>query len=153
IVVGLVVTGLAAGTIGVLSAWYESRSFRARGLPPLIVIPRPVTPGEPTVGAVRPSPPPPRPRKVGNVPKEPRSESPPTPPEQRTVSDDSPLSDGDDAPPSAANSQTVRFPRPASPRLSALEQSYEIIRTLGGGETSVVYLARERASSEEVAIK
>ena len=40
-----------------------------------------------------------------------------------------------------------------SPGLSALEPSYEIIRELGHGETSVVYLARERARNDEVAIK
>jgi serine/threonine protein kinase/alpha-tubulin suppressor-like RCC1 family protein len=40
-----------------------------------------------------------------------------------------------------------------SPGLSALEASYEIIRELGQGGTSVVYLARERASNDEVAIK
>ena len=40
-----------------------------------------------------------------------------------------------------------------SPGLSALEPSYEIIRELGRGETSVVYLARERATNDEVAIK
>ena len=152
IVVGLVVTGLAAGAIGVLSAWYESRSFRARGLPPLIVIPRPVTPVEPMVGAVaRPSPPK-APLEGGNVVKEPGPQSPPTVGE-RIVSDDSLLADADAAPSRATDAATVRFPRPVSPRLSALEPSYEIIRALGGGETSVVYLARERASGDEVAIK
>jgi len=40
-----------------------------------------------------------------------------------------------------------------SPGLSALEPSYEIIREIGHGGTSVVYLARERASGAEVAIK
>ncbi len=40
-----------------------------------------------------------------------------------------------------------------SPGLSALEPSYEIIREIGHGGTSVVYLARERASDAEVAIK
>ncbi len=40
-----------------------------------------------------------------------------------------------------------------SPGLSALEPSYEIIREIGHGGTSVVYLARERATDDEVAIK
>ena len=40
-----------------------------------------------------------------------------------------------------------------SPGLSALEPSYEIIREIGHGGTSVVYLARERATDAEVAIK
>lgn len=40
-----------------------------------------------------------------------------------------------------------------SPGLSALEPSYEIIREIGHGGTSVVYLARERATSAEVAVK
>ena len=40
-----------------------------------------------------------------------------------------------------------------SPGLSALEPSYEVIREIGHGGTSVVYLARERASNAEVAIK
>ena len=37
--------------------------------------------------------------------------------------------------------------------VSALENDYEIIRELGRGGTAIVYLARERASGEEVAIK
>ncbi len=40
-----------------------------------------------------------------------------------------------------------------SPGLSALEPSYEIIREIGHGGTSVVYLGRERATDSEVAIK
>jgi serine/threonine protein kinase/alpha-tubulin suppressor-like RCC1 family protein len=40
-----------------------------------------------------------------------------------------------------------------SPGLSALEPAYEIIREIGRGGTSVVYLARERASDSEVAVK
>jgi len=40
-----------------------------------------------------------------------------------------------------------------SPGLSALEPSYEIIREIGHGGTSVVYLARERATNAEVAVK
>jgi serine/threonine-protein kinase len=40
-----------------------------------------------------------------------------------------------------------------SPGLSALEPSYEIIREIGHGGTSVVYLGRERATDAEVAIK
>jgi serine/threonine protein kinase/alpha-tubulin suppressor-like RCC1 family protein len=40
-----------------------------------------------------------------------------------------------------------------SPGLSALEPSYEVIREIGHGGTSVVYLARERATGDEVAIK
>jgi serine/threonine protein kinase/alpha-tubulin suppressor-like RCC1 family protein len=125
VVVGLLGFGLVSGAIGVLSAWYENRKFRAGGLPPLIVFPQPATPVEPMVGAViRPSPPT-APLNVRNVAEAPRPQSPPTLGE-RIVSDDS---------------------------LSALESSYEIIRALGYGETSVVYLARERASNDEVAIK
>jgi alpha-tubulin suppressor-like RCC1 family protein/predicted Ser/Thr protein kinase len=41
----------------------------------------------------------------------------------------------------------------ASPGLSALEPSYEIVREIGRGGTSVVYLARERATNADVAIK
>ncbi|HEY6829977.1 MAG TPA: protein kinase [Gemmatimonadaceae bacterium] len=37
--------------------------------------------------------------------------------------------------------------------LAALEGDYEIIRELGRGGTAIVYLARERATGEEVAIK
>jgi serine/threonine protein kinase/alpha-tubulin suppressor-like RCC1 family protein len=36
---------------------------------------------------------------------------------------------------------------------AALEAAYEIIRELGGGGTALVYLARERATGDEVAIK
>jgi serine/threonine protein kinase/alpha-tubulin suppressor-like RCC1 family protein len=125
IVVGLLISGIAAGVIGVLSAWYQNRSFRARGLPPLILVPQPATPVEPTVGSViRPSPLT-APLNGGNAAKAPRAQSPPTFSESSVFDD----------------------------LLSALEPSYEIIRALGCGETSVVYLARERASNDEVAIK
>src|SRR5829696_7251631 len=40
-----------------------------------------------------------------------------------------------------------------SAALQALEPSYEILRELGRGGTSLVYLARERSSGDEVAIK
>lgn len=129
IVVSLLGTGFAAGAIGGLSAWYQGRIFRAHGLPPLIVPPRPDAPAEPMVAAVIRSP-------------SPSDESP-----------ESPLADVNDAPPLPANPETVRMQRPVSPRLSALEASYEIIRELGSGETSVVHLARERVSNDEVAIK
>ena len=36
---------------------------------------------------------------------------------------------------------------------SALEADYEIIREIGRGGTALVYLARERATGDEVAIK
>src|SRR3954465_8173728 len=42
-------------------------------------------------------------------------------------------------------------PSPAKP--PALDAGYEIIRELGRGGTALVYLARERATGEEVAIK
>ncbi|HEV8217511.1 MAG TPA: protein kinase [Gemmatimonadaceae bacterium] len=37
--------------------------------------------------------------------------------------------------------------------LAALERDYEIVRELGRGGTAIVYLARERATGEEVAVK
>lgn len=42
---------------------------------------------------------------------------------------------------------------PAPAALDALADDYEILRELGRGGTAVVYLARERASGDEVAIK
>ncbi|HEX6599895.1 MAG TPA: protein kinase [Gemmatimonadaceae bacterium] len=42
---------------------------------------------------------------------------------------------------------------PAPAALDALAEDYEILRELGRGGTAVVYLARERATGEEVAIK
>jgi serine/threonine protein kinase/alpha-tubulin suppressor-like RCC1 family protein len=117
IVVGLLVSGFAAGAIGVLRTWSQSRGLRGRALPPLIVIPRPAGP-EPMIGAVVHPSPPAAPINGGNVAEVPRPQS-----------------------------------APISPRLSALEPSYEIIRELGSGDTSVVYLARERATNDEVAIK
>jgi serine/threonine protein kinase/alpha-tubulin suppressor-like RCC1 family protein len=42
---------------------------------------------------------------------------------------------------------------PAPAALDALAEDYEIIRELGRGGTAVVYLARERATGDEVAIK
>jgi hypothetical protein len=133
IVVGLLVSGLAAGAIGVLRAWSQSRASRVRGLPPLIVIPRPVTGVEPIFGAVtRPSPPT-APLKGGNVAKVHRPQSLPTLGE-RIVFDDSLLADGDDvddAPPRADNSETVRFLRPGEEPVEILPGRLEVL----SGET------------------
>ena len=144
IVVGLLVSGLAAGAVRVLRTWSQRRISRVRALPPLIVIPRPAG-LELKVGAVtRPSPPA-APLKGGNVGEAARPQNPQIV-DERIVFDAGLLADGEDAPPRAANFETVRFPRPVSPRLSAIEASYEIIRRIGRGETSVVYLGRSRAT-------
>jgi serine/threonine protein kinase/alpha-tubulin suppressor-like RCC1 family protein len=42
---------------------------------------------------------------------------------------------------------------PTSAALSALEQTYEIVREVGRGGTALVYLARERSTGAEVAVK
>jgi hypothetical protein len=130
IVVGLLVSGLVAGAIGVLRAWSQSRGPRVRRLPPLIVLQRPVTRVEPMIGAVtRPSPPT-APLKRGNVAKVPRPQSPPTLGE-RIVFDDSPLADWDDASPRGANSETVRFLRPGEEPVEILPGYLEVL----SGET------------------
>ena len=54
------------------------------------------------------------------------------------------------SPPSPSRRDELRA-RPAA--LDALAGEYEILRELGRGGTAVVYLARHRASGEEVAIK
>src|SRR5687767_13705127 len=57
----------------------------------------------------------------------------------------------------AAPSHHVRRPAMSSERtpagLASLDPDYEIIREIGRGGTAVVYLARERATGNEVAIK
>lgn len=130
IVVGLLVSGLAAGAIGALRAWSQSRGSRVRRLPPLIAIPRPVTGVEPRIGAVvRPSPPT-APLKGGNVAKAPRPQSLPSVSE-RIVFDDSLLAQLDDTPPRAANSETVRFQRPGEEPVEILPGRLEVL----AGET------------------
>jgi FHA domain len=130
IVVGLLVSGLAAGAIGVLRAW--SQRSRRRRLPPLIMNPRPVSRAEPTIGAVIRPLPPPAPLNGGNVAKAPRPQSLPTPAE-RLVFDDSLLADGDDAPPRGANSETVRFLRPGEESVEILPGRLEVL----SGETKL----------------
>src|SRR6476661_1160353 len=49
--------------------------------------------------------------------------------------------------------QAAMNAEPAPAALDALASEYEILRELGRGGTAVVYLARHRASGEEVAIK
>src|SRR5215467_8891837 len=51
LVVGLLVSALAAGTVFVVRAWLQSRDAHVREVPPLVVIPRPITGVEPIIGS------------------------------------------------------------------------------------------------------
>jgi pSer/pThr/pTyr-binding forkhead associated (FHA) protein len=157
-VVGLVVSGLAAGAIVTLRVWSRSRSAPSRVPPPLLVIPRPVTGVERAIGtAVRPSPAA-APLKGEHVAKPLRTQSPPPRDEHAAVADA--LSEnGHEAPPHAANSETVRFLRPGEEpvqilpgRLEVLagETKYKEIRFLRiPGEPAELILGREPGVSPQ----
>src|SRR5215813_6844786 len=73
IVVGLLVSALAAGTIFVVRAWLQSRGARVREVPPLIVIPRPVAGVEPIIGSAAVYAAPTPPAQNGTSPRPPRA--------------------------------------------------------------------------------
>lgn len=108
IVVGLLVSALAAGAIIVLRVWFAGRTSRVRELPPLVVTVRTGTPGiEPVFG-------------LGATP--PLSGSPPafssarqrasSTNGERVVFDDARFAGGEATSGRSANSETVRFLRP-----------------------------------------
>lgn len=117
IVVGLLVSALAAGGVVLVRAWSQSREGRVRELPPLIVIPRPVNGVEPVIGAPVYSPPPPSASSFSRVLRSPG---------ERTVFDDTRF-DFDDPTARGANSETVRFLRPGEEPIQILPGRLEVL--------------------------
>jgi hypothetical protein len=118
IVVGLLVSALAAGGIVLARAWSQSRGDRIREVPPLFVIARPVAGVEPVIGAPVYSSPA---SSAGNSSRAPRA------PGERTVFDDTRLVDGDQPAVRGANSETVRFLRPGEEPIQILPGRLEVI--------------------------
>jgi FHA domain-containing protein len=126
IVVGLLVSALAAGTIFVVRAWLQSRGARVREIPPLFVIPRPITGVEPIIGStVLPA--------RGAVSSQ-------TPPSlrplrssqraafgERVVFEDNRFAEDDEPPARGANSETVRFLRPGEEPVQILPGRLEVL--------------------------
>jgi FHA domain len=124
IVVGLLVSALAAGGIVLTRAWFQSRGEHVREVPPLIVIPRPVNGVEPVIGAPVFSPSPVF--SAANPSRTPRANGFPTFGE-RTVFDDSRLVDLDEPTARGANSETVRFLRPGEEPVQILPGRLEVL--------------------------
>jgi hypothetical protein len=103
IVVGLLVSALAAGAIIVVRAWSHSREARVRDVPPLVVFPRPVSVVEPTIVPATLSP------IGGSASAQFRPHTPPAR-RERVVFDDARFGDDDGI--RGATSETVRFLRP-----------------------------------------
>jgi hypothetical protein len=122
IVVGLLVSALAAGGIVLARAWFQSRGERVREAPPLIVIARPVNGVEPVIGApVFSSSPfsanPSRTLRTNGLPAF----------SERTVFDDARLIDLDEPTARGANSETVRFLRPGEEPVQILPGRLEVL--------------------------
>jgi hypothetical protein len=124
IVVGLLVSALAAGGVVLARAWSESRGGRVREVFPLIVIPRSIKSVEPVIGApvISSSPV----YSAGNSSQAPRPQVFPTLGE-RTVFDDSRLVDGDEPAARGATSETVRFIRPGEEPIQILPGRLEVL--------------------------
>ena len=150
IVVGLLASALAAGSIFVLRAWSENRGARRRQVPPLIVVARPVMGIEPVIGAaVLPAP-----LNGGRV-------SQPSRHAERVVFDDSLLidDDGDPSPTRGANSETVRFLRPGEEPVQILPGRLEVLSgepkhreirfVRSPGEPAELILGREAGQSPQ----
>ncbi len=123
IVVGLLVSALAAGGIVLARAWSQSRADRVREVPPLFVIARPVNGVEPVIG----------PPMISRSPvfsasssRTPRSNGIPASGE-RTVFDDTRLVDLDEPTVRGANSETVRFLRPGEEPIQILPGRLEVL--------------------------
>ena len=126
IVVVLLVSALAAGTIFVVRAWSQNRGTRVREIPPLVVFPRPITGVEPIIGsAVLPPP--------AAVSSQPASAFRPLRSSQRAASgervvfDDNRFADDDEPPARGGNSETVRFLRPGEEPVQILPGRLEVL--------------------------
>ena len=122
VVVGLLVSALAAGSIIIVRAWRHSRVARGRELPPLIVMPGRAPQVEPVIGSAVPrrSPPP--------VYRQNATNSHLTPgfaPGETVVFEDSRVSDESDA--IGGPSETVKFRRPDDEPIQILPGRLEVV--------------------------
>ena len=115
IVVGLLVSALAAGGIVLARAWFQSREDRVREVPPLFVIARPINGVEPVIGAPVISS---SPVSVASYSRAAR---------ERTVFDDTRLVELDEPTARGANSETVRFLRPGEEPIQILPGRLEVL--------------------------
>jgi hypothetical protein len=148
IVVGLLVSALAAGGIVLARAWFQSRGEHVREAPPLIVIPRPVNGVEPVIGApVFSSSPMFSAASASRAPRE------------RTVFDDTRFADFDEPTARGANSETVRFLRPGEEPIQILPGRLEVLSgdpkhreirfVRSAGEPAELILGREPGRSPQ----
>lgn len=126
LVVGLLVSALAAGAIAIVRAWYQSRGARAREVPPLFVMPHSTTRVEPILGADTLSPMYAAPARSVNGARPLRSPARPAAGET-LVFDDARFADVDAVPVRGANSETVRFLRPGEEQIQILPGRLEVV--------------------------
>jgi hypothetical protein len=116
IVVGLLVSALAAGGIVLARAWFQSREGRVREVPPLFVIPRPINGVEPVIG----------PPVISSSPVFSAASS-SRPLRERTVFDDARFAEVDEPTARGGNSETVRFLRPGEEPIQILPGRLEVL--------------------------
>jgi FHA domain-containing protein len=122
IVVGLLVSALAAGGIVLARAWSQSRGGRVREVPPLFVIPRSTNGVEPVIGAPVFS------SSAAGSSRTLRQQGEGLPTlGERTVFDDSRFADPDEPTGRGANSETVRFLRPGEEPIQILPGRLEVL--------------------------
>jgi hypothetical protein len=126
IVVGLLLSALAAGAIFVVRAWLQSRGARSREVPPLFVIPRAVAGVEPIMDAAVVSAAPAHPTHDARSSRPLRGSGLPNFGE-RVVFDDNRFDDDDEIPVRGANSETVRFLRPGEEPVQILPGRLEVL--------------------------
>ena len=156
IVVGLLVSALAAGGIVLARAWLQSREDRVREVPPLFVLPRPVNGVEPVIGAPMTSQSPVF--SAASASRAVRSNGVPALGE-RTVFDDARLVDFEEPSVRGANSETVRFLRPGEEPIQILPGRLEVLSgepkhreirfVRSPGEPAVLILGREAGRSPQ----
>ncbi len=122
LLVGLLVSALAAGAIVLVRTWVRTRGERAREIPPLFVISHSTMRVDPIIGshAFAPA----RPIAARPVAAE-RSRYPT--PSETVVFDDTRFADPDAVPVRGANSETVRFRRPGEDPVQILPGRLEVV--------------------------
>lgn len=151
VVVGLLVSALAAGAVMILRAWAQSRVENTREIPPLFVQPSAIPGLEPIIGSpVQVVHPRPRPESNGKSASGSRFE-------ETVVFDDGLVSERDFAP--VGPSETVRFRRPGEEPVQILPGRLEVVAgepkhreirfVRAAGEPAELILGREPGRSPQ----
>ena len=157
VVVGLLVSSLAAGTIIIVRAWGQSRGARARDVPPLLVNSSGSARVEPVIGSARPRPPRAVPTHSSSSNGNYSANAHHSTIHETLIFDDSRVSETDSS--AVEQSETVKFRRPGEEPIQILPGRLEVLSgepthreilfVRAAGEPAELILGREPGTSPQ----